>query len=136
MVSHENIVGQAPFIDRLFANASFRTDGRLKGTPFMAEVVIAISDDVSQLHIPSEEISAGQLRYKVAVAVNERHELLHAEIISPELYDQMHEEKQIEGENWADTKRRIFLESWSKQNDQVMIEKSAVSVKSSVLETV
>lgn len=68
--------------------------------------------------------------------MSEKHELLHAELISPELYDQMHEEKPIEGENWADTKRRVFLESWSKQNDQVMIEKSVVPVGSPVLETV
>lgn len=63
MFNNENAVGQAPFIERLFSNTSFRTDGRLKGTPFMAEVVIAISNDVSELHIPSEKISAGQLRY-------------------------------------------------------------------------
>ena len=136
MGGREQTVGQAPFIDRLFSNASFRPDGRLKGTPFMAEVVIAFSDDISQLHIPSEEISAGQLRYKVAVAVSEKHELLHAEIISPELYDHMHEEPARAGENWADTKRRIFLESWSKQNDKVTIETTSTLVESQVLETV
>ncbi len=100
----------------------FHLDALFQGNPVMAIVGIAQADDLFELGLSNEEHAVGKMTQKVGVFVSSDFSIVHSQLITDELYEQMKQASSDHPEQqWPDVKRDIFLQHMQRTRDDIFI---------------